>query len=81
MWEIIALIPYWFPESLKLVDAPRWVIVEYDRLHRFGELLQATDEFRGSRTAAKTIGNKASSHGEVYMLFDMIYVGLWYIAA
>lgn len=32
-------------------------MLEYDRLHRSGELLHATDELRGARRAARVRGN------------------------
>lgn len=54
-------------------------MAEYGRLQRSGELLQANDEFRGSRTVAKAEGNKARSQHEECMFFGMMYVDLLYV--
>lgn len=43
---------------------------EYGRPHRSGELLHATDEFRGARTAANVTDNMDRSHIGEYILGD-----------
>ena len=49
--------------------APRWVMLEYDRLQRAGELLQATeDEFLGTSAAPSATGSSESNVNSLYIV-------------
>ena len=72
-------ISHWFPDSLNpfaasrtkgLSCAPRCVIFEYDLLHRSGELLHATDAFRGLKRDASVVGKDNTKNVKNFIISE-----------